>query len=52
VDVAQRLTEHLASVPRRPQMIAYLSDTRGDRLVGDPGAVLDDLARHAARTVQ
>jgi len=48
----EALTGHLSALPRRPQRIPYLSNTRGRRLQHDPDAVLDDLARSAGQPVQ
>lgn len=49
---AARLAAQLASVPRRTQRAAYLTNTRGRRVRSDSAAVVDDLAQAVARPVQ
>jgi malonate decarboxylase epsilon subunit len=49
---AERMAAHLAGVPRRPQRVAYLTNTGGRRVRADSAAVLDDLAQAVARPVQ
>jgi malonate decarboxylase epsilon subunit len=48
---AERMAAHLAGLPRRPQRVAYLTNTGGRRVRAD-SAVLDDLAHAVARPVQ
>jgi len=45
------MAAHLAGLPRRPQRVAYLTNTGGRRVRAD-SAVLDDLAHAVARPVQ
>jgi hypothetical protein len=49
---AERMAAHLAGLPRRPQRVAYLTNTGGRRVRADSAAVLDDLAQAVARPVQ
>ncbi|MER5646372.1 acyltransferase domain-containing protein [Streptosporangium sp. NPDC002524] len=49
--VADAMADHLAGIPRRPLDVPYLGGATG-RLLRDPGAVLDDLARGVATTVR
>ena len=49
---AERMAAHLARLPRRPQRVAYLTNTGGRRVRADSAAVLDDLAQAVARPVQ
>ncbi|NEB03493.1 acyltransferase domain-containing protein [Streptomyces sp. SID13726] len=51
-DTARRLARHLSGVPRRRQLVPYLTNTRGRCVRSDPEAVLDDLARAVARPVR
>ena len=51
-DTANRLAEELAQVPRRPQQVPYLTNTRGRCVYADTNTVLDDLAQAVARTVR
>lgn len=50
--VAVRLAQYLATIPRRPQALPYVSGLHGRCLHGDSGAVLDDLARSVAYPVR
>lgn len=50
--VAVRLAQHLATVPRRPQDLPYVSGAYGRCLRGDANAVFDDLAQGAAMPVR
>ena len=49
---AERMAAHLVGLPRRPQRVAYLTNTGGRRVRADSAAVLDDLAQAVARPVQ
>ena len=49
---AAELADRLASVPRRPQEIAYITNTGGRRVVSDAERVLDDLAQSVAQPVR
>ncbi|MGH3313137.1 MAG: ACP S-malonyltransferase [Streptomyces sp.] len=51
-DVAVRLAQHLATIPRRPQAVPYVSGVFGRCLRGDTNAVFDDLARSVALPVR
>ncbi|SCK10021.1 ACP S-malonyltransferase [Streptomyces sp. WMMB 322] len=51
-DVAIRLAQHLATVKRRPQSVAYVGGVQGRSLLGDTNAVFDDLAWSVARPVR
>lgn len=46
------IAEHLASVPRRHQSAAYLTNVGARRIVDDADAVLADLAESVAKPVQ
>ncbi|WP_436763640.1 acyltransferase domain-containing protein [Streptosporangium sp. V21-05] len=48
--VADAMADHLAGIPRRPLRVPYLGGA--GRLLREPGAVLDDLARGIATTVR
>lgn len=48
---AQRMTAHLADVPRRPPTARYLTNV-GGRAVATADAILDDLAQSVAAPVQ
>jgi malonate decarboxylase epsilon subunit len=49
---AAELADRLASVPRRRQQIAYITNTGGRRVVRDAERVLNDLAQSVAQTVR
>lgn len=47
-----RMAQHLATVERRAQALAYVTSTGGVCLRGDANGVFDDLARSVARPVR
>lgn len=46
------LADRLASVPRRRQLIAYITNTGGRRVLDDADRVIDDLAQSVARPLR